>query len=225
METKNQKRPTNGQLQKRLERAVLHLDRTKDTQSIYWSDKGCRLTADNDYAIFRLIDGTIEIQIEQEQDVPMLGFEGSIGSIFIKDGKMHMSVYRKINTDGEPEYESETIEGDQALKLARKYITAEEGYGEAEKYLSVLNYTDPQEAQSNKQFDLTLGKRKAIKSTIENAIGGAKNITSATIPEMLDLIIKGQGKTAVEAKTKLLTIATMIKDNELIEELNKIQVC
>ena len=180
---------------------------------------------DNNYAIFRLIDGTIEIQIEQEQDMPMLGFEGSIGSIFIKDGKMHMSVYRKINTDGEPEYESETIEGDQALKLARKYITAEEGYSEAEKYLSVLNYTDPQEAQSNKQFDLTLGKRKAIKSTIENAIGGAKNITSATVPEMLDLIIKGQGKTAVEAKTKLLTIATMIKDNELIEELNKIQVC
>lgn len=51
METKNQKRPTNGQLQKRLERAVLHLDRTKNTQSIYWSDKGCRLTADDDYAI------------------------------------------------------------------------------------------------------------------------------------------------------------------------------
>lgn len=45
------KKPTNAQLQKRLERAVLHLDRTKDTQSIYWSDKGCRLTADNDYAI------------------------------------------------------------------------------------------------------------------------------------------------------------------------------
>ena len=51
METKNQKRPTNGQLQKRLERAVLHLDRTKNTQSIYWSDKGCRLTADDDYAV------------------------------------------------------------------------------------------------------------------------------------------------------------------------------
>lgn len=49
METK--KKPTNGQLQKRLERAVLHLDRTKNTQSIYWSDKGCRLTADDDYAI------------------------------------------------------------------------------------------------------------------------------------------------------------------------------
>ena len=46
-----QKKPTNAQLQKRLERAVLHLDRTKNTQSIYWSDKGCRLTADNDYAI------------------------------------------------------------------------------------------------------------------------------------------------------------------------------
>lgn len=45
------KKPTNAQLQKRLERAVLHLDRTKDTQSIYWSDKGCKLTADDDYAI------------------------------------------------------------------------------------------------------------------------------------------------------------------------------
>ena len=45
------KKLTNAQLQKRLERAVLHLDRTKNTQSIYWSDKGCRLTADNDYAI------------------------------------------------------------------------------------------------------------------------------------------------------------------------------
>ena len=54
METKNQKRPTNGQLQKRLERAVLHLDRTKNTQSIYWSDKGCRLTADDDYEIIDL---------------------------------------------------------------------------------------------------------------------------------------------------------------------------
>ena len=45
------KKPTNAQLQKRLERAVLHLDRTKNTQSIYWSDKGCRLTVDDDYAI------------------------------------------------------------------------------------------------------------------------------------------------------------------------------
>ena len=51
METKNQKRPTNGQLLKRLERAVLHLDRTKNTVSLYFSDKGLRLTADDDYAI------------------------------------------------------------------------------------------------------------------------------------------------------------------------------
>ena len=50
MEQKKSK-PTNAQLQKRLERAVLHLDHTKNTQSIYWSDKGCRLTADDDYAI------------------------------------------------------------------------------------------------------------------------------------------------------------------------------
>lgn len=42
---------TNAQLTKRIERAVLHIDRTKTTQSLYWSDKGCRLTVDDDYAI------------------------------------------------------------------------------------------------------------------------------------------------------------------------------
>ena len=41
-----EKKPTNAQMQRRLERAVLHLDRTKDTVSIYFSDKGLRLTAD-----------------------------------------------------------------------------------------------------------------------------------------------------------------------------------
>lgn len=51
METKNQKRPTNGQLQKRLERAVLHIDRTKDTKSVFFDDKWLRLTVTDDYAV------------------------------------------------------------------------------------------------------------------------------------------------------------------------------
>ena len=42
------KKPTNAQLQKRIRDAVVHIDMTKDTKSIYFSDKGVRLVADND---------------------------------------------------------------------------------------------------------------------------------------------------------------------------------
>lgn len=47
-EIMEQKKPTNAQLQKRIKNAVIHIDRTKDTQSIYFSDKGVRLVVDND---------------------------------------------------------------------------------------------------------------------------------------------------------------------------------
>lgn len=46
-----QKKPTNAQLQRRIQRAVVHLDRTKNTQEIFWSDKGLRLVSDNDYCV------------------------------------------------------------------------------------------------------------------------------------------------------------------------------
>lgn len=46
-----QKKPTNAQLQKRIANALIHIDRTKDTQSIFFSDKGLRLTVNEDYAI------------------------------------------------------------------------------------------------------------------------------------------------------------------------------
>lgn len=46
-----QKKQTNAQLQKRIERAVLHIDRTKATRSIYFDDKGLRITADDDYVV------------------------------------------------------------------------------------------------------------------------------------------------------------------------------
>jgi hypothetical protein len=46
-----QKEPTKGQLQNRLRNAILHIDKTKDTQSIYFDDKGLRLTINEDVAI------------------------------------------------------------------------------------------------------------------------------------------------------------------------------
>lgn len=46
-----QKKPTNAQLQRRIQRAVVHLDRTKNTQEIYFSDKGLRLVSDTDYCV------------------------------------------------------------------------------------------------------------------------------------------------------------------------------
>ena len=49
--TKQNKKPTNAQLQRRLDKAVLHIDRTKDTKEVYFSDKGLRLIVDGDYAI------------------------------------------------------------------------------------------------------------------------------------------------------------------------------
>lgn len=38
------KKPTNAQLQKRLDRAVVHVDMTKNVRSIFFGDKGLRLT-------------------------------------------------------------------------------------------------------------------------------------------------------------------------------------
>lgn len=46
-----QKKPTNAQLQKRIANAIIHVDRTKDTQSIFFDDKGLRLTVNEEYAI------------------------------------------------------------------------------------------------------------------------------------------------------------------------------
>lgn len=46
-----QKKPTNAQLQKRIANALIHIDRTKDTESIFFSDKGLRLTVNKDVAI------------------------------------------------------------------------------------------------------------------------------------------------------------------------------
>jgi len=45
------KKLTNAQLQKRLANALIHVDRTKDTKTIFFDDKGLRLTASEDYAL------------------------------------------------------------------------------------------------------------------------------------------------------------------------------
>lgn len=48
METKKE---SNAQLQKRIRRAIVHVDKTKDTKDIFFSDRGLRLTVNEDYAI------------------------------------------------------------------------------------------------------------------------------------------------------------------------------
>ena len=47
----NKKKPTNAQLQKRIANAVIHVDNTKDTKSIFFDDKGLRLTANEEYCV------------------------------------------------------------------------------------------------------------------------------------------------------------------------------
>ena len=47
----NQKKVTKAQLEKRLANAIVHVDKTKDTQSIFFDDKGLRLTVTEDYAV------------------------------------------------------------------------------------------------------------------------------------------------------------------------------
>ena len=46
-----QKKQTAAQLQRRLDKAVLHIDRTKNVRSVYFSDKGMRLTDCDDVVI------------------------------------------------------------------------------------------------------------------------------------------------------------------------------
>lgn len=45
------KKLTNAQLQRRIDSALLHIDKTKDTKEIYFDDKGLRLIVNEDYCI------------------------------------------------------------------------------------------------------------------------------------------------------------------------------
>ena len=47
----NQKKVTKAQLEKRIANAIVHVDKTKETKSIFFDDKGLRLTINEDYAI------------------------------------------------------------------------------------------------------------------------------------------------------------------------------
>jgi len=48
---KAEKKPTNAQLQRRIQNAVVFVEKDKDTKSIFFDDKGLRLTITIDYAI------------------------------------------------------------------------------------------------------------------------------------------------------------------------------
>ena len=45
------KKPTNAQLQRRIDNAVIHIDKTKDTKSVFFDDKLLRLTYNDEYAV------------------------------------------------------------------------------------------------------------------------------------------------------------------------------
>jgi len=45
------KKPTNAQLQRRIQNAVVIVEKDKDTKSLYFDDKGVRLTVTMDYAV------------------------------------------------------------------------------------------------------------------------------------------------------------------------------
>ena len=46
-----QKKPTNAQLQKRISRAIVHIDRTKDTKEVFFDDRGIRIVISDERAI------------------------------------------------------------------------------------------------------------------------------------------------------------------------------
>lgn len=48
---KESKKPTAAQLERRLNNALIHIDLTKDTRSVYFSDKGLRLVDTDDYVL------------------------------------------------------------------------------------------------------------------------------------------------------------------------------
>ena len=48
---KQEKKPTASQMERRLNNAIIHIDKTKGTQSIFFDDKGLRITITSDYAI------------------------------------------------------------------------------------------------------------------------------------------------------------------------------
>ena len=47
----SEKKPTNGQLQKKINNALLFIEKSKETKSVYFDDKGVRITVTNEYAL------------------------------------------------------------------------------------------------------------------------------------------------------------------------------
>lgn len=56
---KQEKKPTNGQLQKRISNAVIHVDRTKDTKEVYFEDRGIRIVVSDGRAIISQLSFTM----------------------------------------------------------------------------------------------------------------------------------------------------------------------
>ena len=88
---KEEKKPTASQLERRLMNAVVHIDKTKDTQSIYFSDKGLRITVDKEYAIIET------------------GFHRHIFTSFTSAGLSRPYLYTKRFLEAALEHEKEIV--------------------------------------------------------------------------------------------------------------------
>lgn len=116
MEQKNTKL-TNGQLLKRLKNAVVHIDKDKSYQSVYWSDKGLRLETTDEYCVistgfhrhvfnaFNSAQGisrpylytkrVIEIANENLKDIEVDGgysFQRLLGALKVKEDKSEYNI-------------------------------------------------------------------------------------------------------------------------------------
>jgi len=54
-----QKKPTNAQLQKRLQKAVFHIDRNKETKEVYFNDRGLRIVISDGRALVSQLSFTM----------------------------------------------------------------------------------------------------------------------------------------------------------------------
>ena len=48
---KAEKKPTNAQLQRRIDNAIIHMERTKDTREVYFDDRNIRVIVNEDMAL------------------------------------------------------------------------------------------------------------------------------------------------------------------------------
>lgn len=116
-----QKKLTARQMERRLEKAIIHVDRTKDTKEIYFDDKGLRLVVSEDYAVvatgyhrhvfnnftasgvsrpYLYVQSFVDIALSHKDDIVAERADGSKGYSY---GKL-MAVLKEKGDENDKEY-------------------------------------------------------------------------------------------------------------------------